>query len=88
MGIFDLFGGGLKPFEEFHENGKLKIKGNKDKKGQLSGLVQHFSEKGFLTCQTNYVKGNKDGIEKEFYEFNVDGERYISENDMYLENLK
>jgi antitoxin component YwqK of YwqJK toxin-antitoxin module len=74
MGIFDLFGSSLSPFEQFHENGKVKIK---DKKGQLSGLVQYFSEKGFLTCQTNYVKGNKVGPEKEFYE---SGEIKITRN--------
>ena len=77
MGIFNLFGSSLKPYEEFHENGKLKTKGNKDSKGQISGLVQNFSEKGFLTYESIYVKGNKDGIEKEFYE---SGEIKITRN--------
>ena len=68
MGIFDLFGSSSSPFEEFHENGKVKIKGNKDKKGQLSGVVQHFSKAGFLDKRINLREGEKNGLEKEFYE--------------------
>ena len=58
----------LTPYIEYHSNGNVYIKGQKNSKGQEEGIWEMFYENGNIHFRTPYKEGNKDGIEEWFYE--------------------
>ena len=55
------------PFEEFHENGQLRLRGNIID-GKLEGLSELFHENGQLEYRSNFIDGEFDGLHEEFDE--------------------
>jgi antitoxin component YwqK of YwqJK toxin-antitoxin module len=58
---------GEKNYQEFYDNGALKIEGNKDINGQRSGIWTSYYENGIKWSETYYRKGLKDGHSITFY---------------------
>ena len=56
------------PWEIYHENGQLYIKG-KYKDGKADGLWEYYLENGQLMRKENYKNGKQDGL-FEFYHWN------------------
>ena len=53
--------------ESFHENGRLKRRGN-FKDGEQDGLWESYRENGQLSSTTNYKDGELDGLSEFFDE--------------------
>jgi hypothetical protein len=53
---------------EYHPNGNVYIKGQRNSKGQEEGLWEGFYENGNIEWRTPYKEGKEDGIEELFYE--------------------
>ena len=58
----------LTPHIEYHHNGNVYIKGQKNSKGQEEGLWELFDFNGNIKWRTQYKGGKEDGIMEEFYE--------------------
>jgi antitoxin component YwqK of YwqJK toxin-antitoxin module len=56
----------LTPRIEYHDNGNVWIKGQKNSKGQREGLWEWFYENGNIQIRTPYKGGKRDGIEELF----------------------
>ncbi len=56
----------LTPYIEYHDNGNVCIKGQKNSKGQEEGIWEGFYENGKIYWRTPYKEGNEDGIEELF----------------------
>ena len=56
----------LTPRIEYHDNGNVWIKGQKNSKGQLEGIWEWFYENGNIQIRTPYKGGKRDGIEELF----------------------
>jgi antitoxin component YwqK of YwqJK toxin-antitoxin module len=53
--------------EEYHDNGNVSIKGQKNSKGQEEGIWEWFYENGNIRARTPYKDGKEDGIDEGFY---------------------
>jgi antitoxin component YwqK of YwqJK toxin-antitoxin module len=53
---------------EYYDNGNVRIKGQKNSKGQRGGIWEWFYRNGNILWRTSYKDGKKDGIEEFFYE--------------------
>lgn len=72
-----------KNYQEFYDNGALKIEGDNDINGKRSGLWVSYYENGIKWSETYYRKGLKDGHSLTFY---PNGQvRFIGE---YKEDVK
>jgi len=58
----------LTPHIEYYGNGNVKVKGQRNSKGQREGIWEWFFENGNIRCRTPYKEGNMDGIEECFDE--------------------
>jgi antitoxin component YwqK of YwqJK toxin-antitoxin module len=58
----------LTPHIEYYDNGNVRIKGQKNSKGQRGGIWEWFYRNGNILWRTSYKDGKKDGIEEFFYE--------------------
>ena len=58
----------LTPHIEYHPNGNVRIKGQRNSVGQREGIEEVFYPNGKIRRRTPYVGGEKDGIVEEFYE--------------------
>jgi antitoxin component YwqK of YwqJK toxin-antitoxin module len=58
----------LTPYIEYYPNGNVKVKGQKNSKGQLEGICEWFYKNGNIEWRTPYKEGKRDGIEECFYE--------------------
>jgi antitoxin component YwqK of YwqJK toxin-antitoxin module len=58
----------LTPYIEYHPNGNVRVKGQKNSKGQRESIWEYFWENGNIEFITPYKEGKKDGIEEWFYE--------------------
>jgi antitoxin component YwqK of YwqJK toxin-antitoxin module len=58
----------LTPHIEYYLNGNVKVKGQRNSKGQHEGIWEGFYENGNISMRTPYKWGKEDGIEEEFYE--------------------
>ena len=58
----------LTPYIEYHDNGNVCIKGQKNSKGQREGIWELFYENGNIERRTPYKEGKRDGIEECFDE--------------------
>jgi antitoxin component YwqK of YwqJK toxin-antitoxin module len=58
----------LTPHIEYHRNGNVYIKGQKNSKGQEEGIWEWFYEDGNIFSRASYKGGEKEGIEEIFYE--------------------
>ena len=57
----------LTPYIEYHDNGNVCIKGQKNSKGQREGIWELFYENGNIERRTPYKEGKRDGIEEWFH---------------------
>jgi antitoxin component YwqK of YwqJK toxin-antitoxin module len=57
----------LTPHIEYYDNGNVRVKGQKNSKGQREGLWEWFHENGNIGWRTSYKEGEMDGIEEFFY---------------------
>jgi len=57
----------LTPHIEYHPNGNVSIKGQKNSSGQREGIWEWFYENGNIVQRIPYKEGKKDGIEEGFY---------------------
>ena len=57
----------LTPHIEYHRNGNVYIKGQKNSKGQEEGLWEWFRENGIIHFRIPYKEGKEDGIVEWFY---------------------
>jgi antitoxin component YwqK of YwqJK toxin-antitoxin module len=57
----------LTPHIEYHPNGNVWIKGQKNSKGQHEGIWEWFYKNGNILCRTPFKGGKEDGIEEFFY---------------------
>ena len=58
----------LTPYVEYHDNGNVKVKGQKNSKGQEEGIWEWFHENGNIQWRIPYKEGKRDGIMEWFYE--------------------
>ena len=58
----------LTPHIEYHPNGNVWIKGQKNSKGQEEGIWEWFYENGNIRYRTLFKGGKEDGIAEVFYE--------------------
>jgi len=58
----------LTPHIEYYSNGNVRVKGQKNSKGQQEGILEWFYKNGNILCRTPYKDGKPDGIEEYFYE--------------------
>jgi len=58
----------LTPHIEYHPNGNVWIKGQKNSGGEREGLWEWFHENGNIHCRIPFKDGKMDGIEERFYE--------------------
>jgi len=52
----------LTPYIEYHDNGNVCIKGQKNSKGQEEGIWEWFHENGNIHWRIPYKGGKRDGI--------------------------
>jgi len=52
---------------EYYSNGNVKVKGQKNSKGQQEGIWEWFYKDGNILGRTLYKGGKMDGIEEVFY---------------------
>jgi antitoxin component YwqK of YwqJK toxin-antitoxin module len=57
----------LTPYIEYHDNGNVRVKGQKNSKRQEEGIWEWFWENGNISMRIPYKGGKKDGIEEWFY---------------------
>jgi antitoxin component YwqK of YwqJK toxin-antitoxin module len=57
----------LTPHIEYYDNGNVRVKGQKNSKGQREGLWEWFFKNGNIHFRTPYKGGKEDGIEEGFY---------------------
>ena len=57
----------LTPHIEYHDNGNVYIKGQRNSKGQLEGLWEYFWENGKIHWRISYKEGKRDGIQESFF---------------------
>ena len=57
----------LTPYIEYHDNGNVCIKGQKNSKGQEEGIWEYFYLNGNIRWRTPYKEGKMDGIWEWFY---------------------
>jgi antitoxin component YwqK of YwqJK toxin-antitoxin module len=57
----------LTPYIEYHPNGNVLVKGQRNSKGQREGIWEIFWENGNIHRRIPYVEGKEDGIEEWFY---------------------
>jgi len=58
----------LTPLIEYYSNGNVKVKGQKNSKGQREGIWEWFYGNGNIRGRTPYKDGKEDGIEEWFYD--------------------
>ena len=58
----------LTPYIKYHNNGNVRIKGQKNSGGQREGLWEWFYKDGNILCRAPYKDGKIDGIEECFWE--------------------
>ena len=58
----------LTPHIEYHPNGNVYIKGQRNSKGEREGIWEWFYENGNIHLRTSYKGGKEDGIWGWFYE--------------------
>lgn len=58
----------LTPHIEYHPNGNVEVKGQKNSKGQQEGIWEFFYENGNIQWRIPYKEGEIDGIREWFYE--------------------
>ena len=58
----------LTPHIKYHNNGNVRIKGQKNSKGQREGIWEYFWNNGNIHWRTPYKGGKEDGIEEWFYD--------------------
>jgi antitoxin component YwqK of YwqJK toxin-antitoxin module len=58
----------LTPHIEYYPNGNVKVKGQKNSKGQEEGIEELFYGNGNIRIRTPYKGGKEDGIEEWFYD--------------------
>jgi antitoxin component YwqK of YwqJK toxin-antitoxin module len=58
----------LTPLIEYYSNGNVKVKGQKNSKGQREGIWEWFYGNGNIRWRTPYKDGKEDGIEEWFYD--------------------
>jgi antitoxin component YwqK of YwqJK toxin-antitoxin module len=58
----------LTPHIEYHDNGNVCIKGQKNSKGQREGIWELFYPNRNIRIRTPYKEGKINGIEEGFYE--------------------
>jgi|LakMenE18May11ns_1017448.scaffolds.fasta_scaffold9922113_4 hypothetical protein len=58
----------LTPHIEYHSNGNVWVKGQKNSKGQYDGIWKIFYENGNISMRIPHVGGKIDGIVELFYE--------------------
>jgi antitoxin component YwqK of YwqJK toxin-antitoxin module len=58
----------LTPHIEYHSNGNVYIKGQKNSKGQEEGLWELFDFNGNIRLRIPFKEGKEDGIEEVFCE--------------------
>lgn len=47
---------------EYHDNGKICLKGQKNSKGERDGIEERFYDNGNIRWRVTYKKGKLDGI--------------------------
>lgn len=57
----------LTPYIEYHPNGNVYIKGQKNSGGQEEGIWEWFFENGNIRLRIPFKGGKEDGIEEFFY---------------------
>ena len=57
----------LTPYIEYHPNGNVSIKGQKNSVGQREGIWERFYLNGNISVRTSYKEGKLNGIEELFY---------------------
>jgi len=57
----------LTPHIEYHDNGKVLIKGQKNEYGRNEGLWECFYPNGSISWRTPYRDGKEDGIVEVFF---------------------
>ena len=57
----------LTPHIEYHRNGNVYVKGQRNSKGQEEGIWEVFYEDGNIKYRTPFKGGKEDGIEEWFY---------------------
>ena len=58
----------LTPHIEYHNNGNVLVKGQKNSRGQREGLWEWFYQNENIRCRIPFKDGKQDGIEEGFYE--------------------
>ncbi len=57
----------LTPHIEYHPNGNVWIKGQRNSVGQEEGIWEFFYDNGNIQCRTPYKEGKRNGIWEWFY---------------------
>lgn len=65
----------LIPHIEYYPNGNVKVKGQKNSKGQREGIWEWFYASGNIRMRIPYKEGKIDGIDEAFY---LNGNTYWS----------
>ena len=58
----------LTPYIKYHPNGNVRVKGQKNSKGQEEGIWEYFHDNGNIHWRIPYKEGKRDGIMEWFYE--------------------
>ena len=58
----------LTPYIEYHDNGNVRVKGQRNSKGQEEGLWELFDFNGNIRLRIPFKEGKEDGIEEVFCE--------------------
>jgi len=56
----------LTSYIEYHNNGNVYVKGQKNSKGQREGIWEYFYPNGNIKCRIPYKEGKINGIEERF----------------------
>jgi antitoxin component YwqK of YwqJK toxin-antitoxin module len=56
----------LTPYIEYHDNGNVRVKGQRNSKGQREGIEEWFYPNGNIKCRIPFKGGKRDGIEERF----------------------
>ena len=65
--ILNFINNELTPHIEYHPNGNVYIKGQKNFGGQEEGIWEWFFENGNIRLRIPFKEGKEDGIEEFFY---------------------